>query len=96
MTNRKICPCHSLFHAISRVKKVKSLTTYNSSSIISLFTSRCLSKELRAVHIEQDITSVFHLYILPPKNAAETTINTARDNITRISFSVFPNISQYT
>ena len=52
-------------------------------------------KELRAVHIEKDSTGIFHLYILPPKNAAETIINVARDNITRISFSVFPSISQY-
>ena len=54
------------------------------------------SKELRTLHIEEDITGVFHLYILPPKNAGETIINVKRDNITRISFSVFPNISQYT
>ena len=54
------------------------------------------SKELRTLHIEEDITGVFHLYILQPKNAGETIINVKRDNITRISFSVFPNISQYT
>ena len=53
------------------------------------------SKELRAVHIEEDSMGVFHLYILPPKNAAKITINAARDNITKISNSVFPNISQY-
>ena len=49
-----------------------------------------------AVHIEEDSTGVFHLYILPLKHAAETTINASTDNITRISFSVFPSISQYT
>ena len=38
----------------------------------------------------------FHLYTLPSTNAAQTTINAARGNITRISFSVFPKISQYT
>ena len=54
------------------------------------------SKELRTLHIEEDITGAFHLYILPPKNTGETIINVKRDNITRISFSVFPNISQYT
>ena len=48
------------------------------------------------LHIEEDITGVFHLYILPPKKAGETIINVKRDNITRISFSVFANISQYT
>ena len=79
------------------MKKVESLNTYNSWGIISLPTSRCPpSKELREVHIEEDSTGVFHLYILPPKNAAETTINAATDNITRINFSVFPNISEYT
>ena len=36
-----------------------------------------------------------HVYIAT-KNAAETIINVARDNITKISFSVFPDISQYT
>ena len=54
------------------------------------------SKELRTLHIEEDIMGVFHLYILPSKNAGETIINVKRDNITRIRFSVFPNISQYT
>ena len=78
------------------MKKVESLTKYNSCGIISLTTSRCSSKELRALHIEEDSTGVFHLYILPSKNAAETTTNAARYNITRSSFSPFPNISQYT
>ena len=50
----------------------------------------------KAVHIEEDSTGVFHLYILPLKHAAETTINASTGNITRISFSVFPSISQYT
>ena len=50
----------------------------------------------KELHIEEDITGVFHLYILQPKNAAETIINVARDNITKISLSVFPNITQYT
>ena len=54
------------------------------------------SKELRTLHIEEDIMGVFYLYILPSKNAGETIINVKRDNITRIRFSVFPNISQYT
>ena len=54
------------------------------------------SKELRTLHIEEDIMGVFYLYILPSKNAGETIINVKRDNITRICFSVFPNISQYT
>ena len=55
-----------------------------------------LNKELRTLHIEEDITGVYHLYILPPKNAGETIINVKRDNITRISFSVFSNISRHT
>ena len=90
ITNRKNCPCHSLFHVISRVKKVKSLTTYISCGIISLSTSRCPSKELRTVHIEEDF-----IYIYCHPKTAEIT-NAARDSITRISFSVFLKMSQYT
>lgn len=35
---------------------------------------------LREVHIKEDAAGAFHLYILPPTNATETTINTTRDN----------------
>lgn len=35
---------------------------------------------LSAVHIKEDAAGAFLLYILPPTNATETTINTTRDN----------------
>ena len=70
-------------------QKLKALL-YTSCVIISLSTSRCLSQQGAKGSI---YWRRFHLYILPPKNEAQTTINTARDITTRFSFS---KISQYT
>ena len=79
---------------LARWKKSKSLLHYNSCVIISLTTSRCSCRELMAVHIGEDTTDVFRLYILPSSNVAASTANVTTDNSKRTSFSVIPNISR--